>query len=85
MTEFTLKTLIELLRECAGEDEGVELDGEILDVPFDELGYDSLALFNTVARIERDYRVSLPDEVVTEARTPRELLAEIAAGLAAVS
>ena len=71
-----------LLRECAGEEESVDLEGDILDSPFDDLGYDSLALFNTVSRIERDYSVELPDEVVAEARTPRQLLDLISAGLA---
>lgn len=41
---------------------------------FEELGYDSLALLNTVGRIERDLRIKLPEGVVTESGTPGELL-----------
>ncbi len=82
---FSLTDLTQLLRECAGEDEGVDLDGDIIDVSFDDLGYDSLALFNTLSRIERDYLISLPDEVVSEARTPRELLTRIADAVGARS
>ncbi|GGS46774.1 MULTISPECIES: acyl carrier protein [Actinokineospora] len=74
MTEMTLADLTRLLRECAGVDEAVDLDGDIIDVPFDELGYDSLALFNTVSRIERDHSVRLPDDLVAEVTTPRWLL-----------
>jgi act minimal PKS acyl carrier protein len=78
MPEFALDDLTRLLRECAGEDETVDLDGaDVLDLPFDDLGYDSLALHNTVNRIERECGVQLPDSVVADAKTPRELLDEI--------
>ena len=77
MSRFTLTDLTRLLRECAGEDETVDLDADILDLTFEDLGYDSLALFNTVSRIERDYGVELGDEVVAEVRSPRELLARV--------
>ncbi|MFD0403130.1 acyl carrier protein [Kitasatospora sp. NPDC059811] len=76
MAEFTLDDLITTLREAAGVDEGVDLD-DVLDVPFEALGYDSLALFNTVNMIERDRSIALPDDVVVEARTPRQLLAAV--------
>ncbi|MFC4562783.1 acyl carrier protein [Nocardiopsis mangrovi] len=77
MSEFTIADLVRLLRECAGEDEGVDLDGDIQSVTFDDLGYDSLALFNTVGRIERDYAINLPEDVVSELLTPQELIAEV--------
>ncbi|MFF2789752.1 MULTISPECIES: acyl carrier protein [unclassified Streptomyces] len=82
MAAFEIQELVRLLRECAGEEESVDLEGDILDTTFEDLGYDSLALFNTVSRIERDHCVELPDEVVTEARTPGELLGLINAQLA---
>ncbi|WP_432156631.1 MULTISPECIES: acyl carrier protein [unclassified Streptomyces] len=81
MATFEIKDLVELLRECAGEDEAVDLDGDILDTAFADLGYDSLALFNTVSRIERDYAVELPDDVVGELKTPRQLLDLVSAGI----
>ncbi|MFI9275846.1 acyl carrier protein [Kitasatospora sp. NPDC052896] len=73
MAEFTLDDLITVLREAAGADEGVDFD-DILDVPFEDLGYDSLALFNTVNTIERERGIALPDETVVKATTPRMLL-----------
>ncbi|RJL35877.1 acyl carrier protein [Bailinhaonella thermotolerans] len=83
MERFGIDELITLLRECAGEDESAALSGgDILDAEFEELGYDSLALFNTVNRIERDYRVRLPDHVVDEARTPRALIRAVSERLA---
>ncbi|MGV9293044.1 acyl carrier protein [Amycolatopsis sp. NPDC003676] len=81
MARFTIDDLTRLLRECAGEDEEAVLDGDIMDAAFDELGYDSLALFNTVGRIEREYGAVLPDDVVSDAKTPRELLRAINGGM----
>ncbi|GIG63097.1 actinorhodin polyketide synthase acyl carrier protein [Longispora fulva] len=77
MAEFQIDDLVRALRECAGVDESVDLSGDILDSSFEELGYDSLALFNTVSWIERERGRDLGDDVVTEARTPRMLLALI--------
>ncbi len=71
---MTLDELTALLRECAGEDEGVDLDGDVLDTPFSDLGYDSLAVLQTTGRIERDYAIRLSDDTVAEAETPRLLL-----------
>ncbi|MEV7553313.1 acyl carrier protein [Amycolatopsis sp. NPDC089917] len=79
---MNLRELTSVLRESAGEEEGVDLDGDILDTPFEQLGYDSLALFNTVGRIERENGISLPDDVVTEATTPRFLLDRVNEALA---
>jgi act minimal PKS acyl carrier protein len=56
------------------EDAGADLDGDALDREFDELGFDSIALLETVSRIEREYGVALGDSVVSEARTPRALI-----------
>ncbi|MGW4940902.1 acyl carrier protein [Actinoplanes sp. NPDC004185] len=82
MAELTLDVLVQLLRECAGEDEAVDLEGDITDAHFDDLGYDSLALFNTVSRIERDFSIKLADDTVAEAKSPRELLAKVNQALA---
>ncbi|HET6636345.1 MAG TPA: acyl carrier protein [Streptomyces sp.] len=68
-----LADLTALLRECAGEDEAVDLDGDVLDSEFTELGYDSLALLQVIGRIQRDYGVVVPDDAAA-AETPRALL-----------
>ncbi|MBB5857496.1 phosphopantetheine-binding protein [Amycolatopsis umgeniensis] len=84
LSEFTLEDLKRILREGAGEDEKVSLDyGDILDVSFDYLGYDSLALLETSGRIEREYGVLLDEEAVTSAVTPRSLLEVVQSSLAA--
>ncbi|MEU7578556.1 acyl carrier protein [Streptomyces sp. NPDC041068] len=74
---LTLDDLRRVLVTSAGEDDGVDLGGDILDVSFEDLGYDSLALMESAAAIERETGVSLSDEAVAEADTPRALLALI--------
>ncbi|GAA3438514.1 acyl carrier protein [Kutzneria kofuensis] len=74
MPELTLIELLALLRACAGEDESHDLTGDVLDTPFAELGYDSIALLETTSRIERDYGVELSEDAVAQVLTPAEFL-----------
>jgi len=73
-TEVTLDDLRRILREAAGAEEGVDLDGDIMDVRFEDLGYDSLALLETASRISHEFGRVLDDDVAVSATTPRELL-----------
>jgi act minimal PKS acyl carrier protein len=64
-----------ILSEAAGvDDEATGLDSDALDVPFEELGYDSLALMETASRTEREYAIKLDESVLAGAETPRALL-----------
>lgn len=74
MHEITLTELMRIMQECAGEAESVDLDGEVEDLEFEAMGYDSIALMETASRIEREYGITLDDEAVAEARTPRQFL-----------
>jgi act minimal PKS acyl carrier protein len=78
---FTIEDLKRILLEGAGADEGVDLDADILDTDFEELGYESLALLETGGRIEREYGISLDDDIFADNRTPRALVAAINAQL----
>ncbi|UQX05442.1 acyl carrier protein [Streptomyces sp. RerS4] len=75
--EFTLTDLKRILLEGAGADEGVDLDGDILDTEFENLGYESLALLETGSRIEREYGISLDDDIFADNLTPRSLLVAV--------
>ncbi|MDQ0948216.1 act minimal PKS acyl carrier protein [Streptomyces phaeochromogenes] len=75
--EFTIEDLRRILRDGAGADEAVDLDGDILDTDFESLGYESLALLETSGRIEREFGITLDDDTVTEAKTPRALLGAV--------
>ncbi|MEU0580163.1 acyl carrier protein [Streptomyces griseoincarnatus] len=83
MDHLELDRLTALLRECAGEGEGVDLDGDVLDVPFFDLGYDSLALLQVTGVIERDLDLMLDEEALDEAETPRQYLDLVNGALAA--
>ncbi|WP_371655121.1 MULTISPECIES: acyl carrier protein [unclassified Streptomyces] len=84
-TTFTLDDLKRILLEAAGAEEGVDLDGEILDTEFEVLGYESLALLETGGRIEREYGISLDDDALTDATTPRALIDVVNAQLSSAS
>lgn len=71
---FTLDDLKRILLEAAGAEEGVDLDGDILDTTFAVLGYESLALLETGGRIEREYGIALDDDDLSEDLTPRDLI-----------
>ncbi|MDA5146640.1 MULTISPECIES: acyl carrier protein [Streptomyces] len=75
--EFTLDDLRRILVEAAGADESVNLDGDILDTDFESLNYESLALLETGSRIEREYGISLDEDVLSIAHTPRSLIETI--------
>lgn len=79
---FTLDDLKRILLEGAGAEEGVDLNGDILDTDFEELGYESLALLETGGRIEREWNITLDDSALTDAATPRALIETVNAHLA---
>ncbi|MEU6406794.1 acyl carrier protein [Streptomyces sp. NPDC046985] len=82
---FTLDDLKRILREAAGVAEGVDLDGDILDTEFDVLGYESLALLEAGSLIEREHGISLDEEAVSDADTPRAFIEAVNAQLVPAS
>ncbi|WP_327142186.1 acyl carrier protein [Nocardia sp. NBC_01327] len=74
---FTLDDLTRILEEGSGAPEEVDLASDILDLTFEDLGYDSLAMLETASRVEREFGVTLEDSTVIDANTPRALLAAV--------
>ena len=74
MANMTLEDLRRILAECAGEGDSIDHHEDIGDVSFADLGYDSLALLETAARIEQEFAVSIPEDAVVTLRTPRAML-----------
>lgn len=74
---FTVEDLRRILRESAGH----APENDFVDIAFDELGYESLALLETSSRIEREYGITLDDDTVTSVRTPRELIQLVSASV----
>jgi minimal PKS acyl carrier protein len=77
MSHITIADLALLMRRVAGADEAVDLKTAAEDVDFDDLGYDSLALLETVRELERVYGVTLADDVVAKCTNPRDFLAMV--------
>jgi minimal PKS acyl carrier protein len=76
VTALTLQLLAKLMEESGDRDPAaeLELDDNIGNVSFDELGFDSLSLFNTCVQIEEVYPVKLSLDAVLAAETPNGLL-----------
>jgi act minimal PKS acyl carrier protein len=77
MTTSTISfdDLCRIIAVSAGVDDGVQLTDDKIDTPLCELGYDSLALLETVSRLEREYGITLDESAASADVTARELLA----------
>ncbi|WP_280497777.1 acyl carrier protein [Nocardia asiatica] len=82
---MTITELRSILVACAGGEDLAGLDSDIAGVEFEELGYDSLALIETAARIQRDFGVTIPEEQLIEVKTPQELVDIVNAQLRGVA
>ena len=71
---MTLEDLRRILVECAGLTHEAGFTDDILDTELVALGYDSLALLETAARIKQEFEVNIPDEQVVTLKTPRAVL-----------
>ena len=77
MRELTIEDLNQIMRSCAGDVESLDLSGDILDSSFTDLGYDSLALLEAAALIEREFRVTLGDDDLDVHETLRAFLGKV--------
>jgi act minimal PKS acyl carrier protein len=70
VTEFTVLDLKRMLETSAG-DAGVDwTDITTLGTPFEEIGYDSIALLELSALVQREYGIRIPDDTLAELPTP---------------
>ncbi|MUL41480.1 acyl carrier protein [Streptomonospora sp. PA3] len=82
MADFTQDDLLRILRQVAGESAEIAGTEKIDEVSFPDLGYDSLALLEVAASIEREYGVRLADDTFLSAETPQQLVDLVNASLA---
>jgi act minimal PKS acyl carrier protein len=80
---FTLDDLREIMRVCAGVDESVDIDSDIGDLTFEDLGYDSLAVLEMASKVQNELGVVITDDAAEELTTPRSLVDYVAIRLAA--
>jgi minimal PKS acyl carrier protein len=74
MALFTLDELRALIRTSVGIDEAVDFDGDIADIPYEDLGYDSLARIEVAAQVQRRFGVEISDDTAMALETPQETL-----------
>jgi act minimal PKS acyl carrier protein len=73
MTQFTADDMQRIMIASGGEPEPG--DGtDISSTSFEDLGYDSLAVMGMAARIEGEFGVRVPDQVVVELQTPSDFV-----------
>ena len=84
MAAFTFSDFKTIIDACGVDQAETDTLGETaLDTEFDELGYDSLLVYEIVMRIQDDYPVSVPDEELNAIKTPAALIAYVNTQLAA--
>ncbi|WP_141576734.1 acyl carrier protein [Actinomadura sp. WMMA1423] len=71
---ISLTDLVSVLRDCAGETDGVDLGGDIADRAFTDLGYDSVALMEVSARLAERFGLELDEDAAFDLGTPAEML-----------
>ncbi|CDR06327.1 methyltransferase [Streptomyces iranensis] len=57
------------------------MDGDVIDVLFGNLGYDSVALLEVLSQIRNQYGIDLADEVVGTSKSPRDVLNAVNAAI----
>ncbi|NDU71449.1 actinorhodin polyketide synthase [Actinomadura sp. DSM 109109] len=71
---ITLTDLVTVLRACAGEDDGVDLGGDIAERAFTDLGYDSVAMMEVSARLVERLGLDIDEDGLLGLGTPAEML-----------
>jgi act minimal PKS acyl carrier protein len=76
-TTITMDDLTRIITVSAGVDDGMQFTAETMDVPLCDLGYDSLALLETVSRIQREHGITLDESAASGDLTAAQLLATV--------
>lgn len=74
MATFTLEHLKAILLACSGQPYDGTLDGDVIDTPLRDLGYDSLAVLEVASAIQREFGFAVPDEAIELMETSRAIL-----------
>ncbi|SEK75603.1 acyl carrier protein [Streptacidiphilus jiangxiensis] len=85
MSAFTLDEFRRIVELTLGDAEADSLSESSLDTQFEDLGYDSLAVYEMVVRIQDDYPVTISDEELDGLKTPAALIAHVDGALAAAA
>jgi act minimal PKS acyl carrier protein len=82
MREFTLADLTRIMRASVGVDDSIDLDADIMDTTFTDLGYDSLATLEIASKVDLEFGTKTPEGMVSQLETPRQFVDHINQSLA---
>lgn len=74
MSQFTVDDLRKIIDSCLGGDGAALVTDATVDTELDDLGYDSLAIYELVLKLQDDLHISITDEEIDELRTPRAVI-----------
>ncbi|WP_028936624.1 phosphopantetheine-binding protein [Pseudonocardia spinosispora] len=75
MTQFTLADLSTTVEACVGAGGGTEpLTEANLDTALDDLGYDSLSIYEFVTTLQDNLHITITDDEIDSLRTPRSVV-----------
>ncbi|GAA3731998.1 act minimal PKS acyl carrier protein [Spinactinospora alkalitolerans] len=77
MSGFTIDDLRSIMATAVEVDEDVDLNGDIAGTAFDDLGYDSLAVMEVAAHVQRATGVRITDEAAGDLPTPGDMVAYV--------
>lgn len=72
--------VLQLVRELVAEVHPHDTPDVTLDTSFEKLGIGSLELAELLSRMQRQFAVALPSDILTSAETPRDLVQAVARG-----
>lgn len=71
MNRFTVAELKQTIAKCLGTESVSELDSDSIDTNFADLGYDSLAVYEVMTRLQDELGIPISDEEIDSITTPR--------------
>ncbi|MGH3685605.1 MAG: phosphopantetheine-binding protein [Pseudonocardiaceae bacterium] len=74
MSPFTVGDLRKTVDSCLGGGGAQPLTDANLDTELDELGYDSLSIYEFVTKLQEDLHIAITDEEIDDLRTPRAMI-----------
>ncbi len=77
MSVLTIDEFKDIMRAVAGDDDSIDLAGDVNDTLLVDLGYDSLALLEMGSIVQQRYGIDMPDDSPERMTTPREAVAYI--------
>ncbi len=74
MSQFTIDDLRKTIDSCLGGGGAKPLTDATIDTELDDLGYDSLSIYEFVIKLQEDLHISITDEEIDDLRTPRTVI-----------